>query len=61
MKAAIRAGQEKMEAVANVIWSKFEEVTISNLVEGILVPVDKRTQSICEEPHMEIQGSQPGI
>lgn len=61
MKAAIRSGQEKMEAVANSIWSELEEITISNLVEGILVSVDKRTQSICEEPHVEIQGSQPGI
>jgi phage-related protein len=40
MKAAIRAGQEMMEAVASAIWSKFEEITISNLVEGVLVSTD---------------------
>lgn len=53
MKAAIRAGQEKTEAVANAIWSKFEEIAISNLVEGIVVSVDKWTQCMCEELHME--------
>jgi hypothetical protein len=57
VKAAIRAGQEKMEVAANAMWCK--EIAISDLVEGVLVSVDKRTQNICEEPHMEIQGTQP--
>jgi hypothetical protein len=61
MAAAIRAGQEKLEAVANAIWSEFEEITINNLVEGVLVSVDKRVRSMCEEPHKEIQGTQPSI
>jgi hypothetical protein len=61
MNTAIRAGQEMKEAVANAIWSELEETTVNNLVEGVLVSVDKWTWTICEELHVDIQGMQPSI
>jgi hypothetical protein len=48
------AGQEKMEAMTNSIWSKSQE-TINNQVEGVLASADQRTQSLCKEHSNEIK------
>jgi hypothetical protein len=48
VKAAMKAGQEKMEAMINSTCSKSEE-TINNQVEGVLASADQQTQSLGKE------------
>jgi hypothetical protein len=60
MRADMKAGQEKMEAMMRTTQTEFIEDIIKR-DEGILVSTDKWTQGLCEEQDSEIHGARLDI
>lgn len=54
VKATMKAGQEKMEAMINSTWSNSEE-THQQQLERVLASADQRTHNLCKEHSIEIK------